>query len=408
MTDSAVDPSVSADLPRSARPELTIVGVEPILIDQFLLVEVHTDVGIVGIGESGAWGHLEASAAAVRKFADYLVGKDATLIEHHWNVMHRFSHFRGTAIMGAISAIDIALWDIRGKQLGVPVHGLLGGKVRSSARVYGHVKAATREAMVSKCLALKERGYTAIGHLNPFLDEARNVPYFKSFARKIGDAVDTVAAVRDAIGPDVDMCIEVHRRLTPAEAIAFAREIEPYRPMFLEDPIRPDNYDAMAEVASRTTIPIATGERFMSLYEFQMLLARGGVKYVRASICVCGGLTAAKKIAALAEAHNVEVVPHNPLSPVCLAASLQLDACIPNFAIQEYPTSSGSSDHSSETEIRGAAFVSDLPVLENGFLTIPDGPGIGVELLPGAREAFPPIPRAVHMRPHVDGSVVEQ
>ncbi|MBA2666248.1 MAG: galactonate dehydratase [Trueperaceae bacterium] len=387
---------------------MKIVRVEPLLVDRFLFVRVHTDEGIVGLGESGAWGHLEASSAAITKFGDYLVGEDPARIEHHWNVMTRSSHFRGTAIMGAVSAIDMALWDIRGKELGVSVHGLLGGKVRDRARIYAHVKARSIQDMVERSLALKARGITAIGHLNPFLDEDKREPYFKSHSRKLHDAVENVRAVREAVGDDVDLCIEIHRRLTTAEAIAFAREIEPFRPMFLEDPIRPDNLDAMAEIAARTIIPIATGERFMSLYEFQMLLVRQGVKYVRVSLCVCGGLTAGRKIAAIAEAFGAEVVPHNPLSPVCLAASLQLDACIPNFAIQEYPTTQGGTGAMDEPRHRGEELVTSLPVLEDGFLVIPDAPGLGVELRPDVHEAFPPKPRPVGMRYHRDGSVVDQ
>ncbi len=380
---------------------MKITKVEAIPIDRYLFCQVHTDEGITGLGESGTWGHLEASATAIRKFADYLVGQDPRLIEHHWNVMYRSGHFRGAAIMGAISAIDIALWDIKGKALGVPVYDLLGGKTRHKARVYYHVFGRTADQLVQGCIDAKAQGFTAVGHLTPFLDEPRDVPFFKTHAQKIGDAIDTVRRYREAVGNDVDLCIEIHRRLTPAEAVVLARGIEPFHPYFYEDPILPDNFDAMAEVAKHIEIPIATGERLHTIYEFQMLLARGAVQYVRPDVCLAGGITGTKKIAALAEAHHVGVVPHNPLSPVSTAACLQIAACIPNFAIQEYPTGE---DRAPKSEI-----VKTTVRCENGFLIIPDAPGIGIELAPEAVERHPARTHGrIGARLHVDGSVVDQ
>ena len=314
---------------------MKITRVEPLLVDRFLYVRVHTDAGIVGLGESGTWGQLEASAAAIVKYGDYLIGKDPFPIEHHWNVMLRANHFTGAAITGAVSAIDIALWDIKGKFFKVPVYELLGGKVRHKARLYGHVKGRTIEKLVEEAIRLKNAGFTALGHLNPLLDEDENEPYYRSHAAKIEGAIDNVRRLREAVGPTVDLCIEIHRRLTPPEAIALARGIEKYTPMFYEDPLRPNSFDAMAQVARHIDIPIATGERFTSLYQFQALLTRDAVQYLRPDVCLCGGITGAKKIAALAEAHDAWIVPHNPLSPVSTAACLQIAACIPNFAIQE-------------------------------------------------------------------------
>ena len=392
---------------------MKITKVTPQLIDKYLFVEIETDAGLTGLGESGAWGHLEASKTAIEKFGDYLAGKDPGPIEHHWNIMHRFGHFRGAAIIGAISAIDMALWDIKGQALNVPIHQLMGGPTRNKARVYGHVKAETPTEMVENCVRLKELGFTAIGHLNPFLDEDRDSPYFKPHVRKIDDAIAVVAAVREAVGNDVDLCIEIHRRLTPAEAVVFARELEPFRPMFYEDPIPPESQDAMARVADRIGIPIATGERFSSLYDFQTLLARDAVAYVRTSICLCGGLTGARKIAALAEAHNVQVVPHNPLSPVCLFAGLHLDASIANFAIQEYPTvgvgfEDAGTSSAPGTALAGEDVVTNVPTFRNGFVDIPTAPGLGVKLAENAASTHPPFKRRVRMRPHADGSLVDQ
>ena len=379
---------------------MQITNVRTIFADQYLFVEVDTDAGITGLGESGSWGFLEASAAAINTFKRYLVGQDPLRIEHHWQYLYRWSHFRGSAVMGALSAIDIALWDIAGKHFGVPSYQLLGGKVRDKARVYYHVFGETKEELIAGCAEARELGFTAVGHLTPFLDDSRDIPYFKTHVDMIEDAVETVAAYRQTVGRDVDLCIEIHRRLTPSEAIVLGRGIEPYHPFFYEDPVTPDNFDEMALVASKIGIPIATGERLFSIWEFQALLQRGAVQFVRPDVCMVGGLSHAKKIAALAEAFHVQVVPHNPLSPVSTAACIQLAACIPNFALQEYPKGE---DESPKSEI-----VKRPLAEENGFLIVPDAPGIGIELAEDAAERHPYVPRAVETRLHADGSVVDQ
>ena len=380
---------------------MKIKSVPPLMIDQYLLVKIETDNGLVGIGESGAWGFLEASASAITKFSDYLLGKDPLLIEHHWQYMYRFSHFRGSAIMGALSAIDIALWDIMGKHFQVPVYQLLGGKVRDKARVYYHVFGDTKEKLISGIIQAKKDGFTAVGHLTPFLDENINERYFKTHADKIDDAIETVKNYREAVGNDVDLCIEIHRRLTPTEAVQLGRGIEKYNPFFFEDPITPDNFDEMAYVADKNNIPIATGERFTSLWEFQMSLSRNSVQYVRPDVCLVGGISGAKKIASLAEANHVGVVPHNPLSPVSTAACLQIAASIPNFALQEYPIG--------EHVPPKSKMISDTPVHDGkGYLILPSKPGIGVKLKDTAINDCPMVVRKVETRLHEDGSVIDQ
>jgi galactonate dehydratase len=385
---------------------MKITKVEPLMVDRFCFVRIQTDNGITGIGESGTWGQLEASAAAITKYAEYLVGKDPRPIEHHWNVMHRANHFTGGAINGAIAAIDIALWDIKGKLYGVPVYELLGGKMRNKARLYGHVKGRSIDKLVEESKRLKAEGFTALGHLNPMLDEDEKQPYFKTHAAKVEEAIDNVRQLREAVGKDVDLCIEIHRRMTPPEAIARGRGIEKYTPMFFEDPLRPNSFDAMAWVADHIPIPVATGERFISIYQFQTLLTRHAVQYLRPDVCLCGGITGTKKVAAIAEAHDAKIVPHNPLSPVSLAACLQIAACIPNFAIQEYPSRTPDLDGS--TDLLGAGVATGLADPIDGFMAIPDGPGIGLELVADVEKKFPPKPRPIRMRAHVDGSVVDQ
>jgi len=386
--------------PRKGMVPMKITRIETIPVDRYLFVKVHTNEGITGLGESGAWGFLEASEKAVDSCKSYLIGQDPLRIEHHFQYLYRSTHFRGSAIMGALSAIDIALWDIAGKYLGVSCYQLLGGKCRDKVRVYCHVSGSTKERLVNGCIEAKKQGFTAVGHLTPFLDESRDVPYFKTHADKMDDAIETVRRYREAVGNDVDLCLEIHRRLTPAEAVVLARGIEQFHPFFYEDPILPDNFDAMEWVASKVNIPIATGERLLTIHEFDMLLKRGAVQYVRPDVCSAGGLTQCKKIAALAEAHYVGVVPHNPLSPVSTAACVQLAACIPNFALQEYP---GGENKPPKSEI-----VQSSLKLENGFLIVPDVPGIGVELVDNAQERHPFKPRSLKTRLNVDGSVVDQ
>ena len=387
---------------------MKIGKVESVRAGQFCFARIETADGIVGVGEAGCWGNLEAAEAAIGKFAGYLEGKDPRPIEHHWNVLHRDAYYQGAGINAAISAIDIALWDIKGKALGVPVYELLGGPVRDKCRTYGHVYAETLEKVVADCEAKAKAGFTAIGHLNPFLDEGEDVEYFQSHVDKVDVAVERVRAFREAVGPHVDLCLELHRRLTPAEAEAFAHAVEPLRPMWLEDPIRPEPIDAMARLRARINVPVATGERYISLYQFDQLIRRDGVDFVRPSIGLCGGITGAKKIAALAEAAGVMVAPHNPFSPATLAAELMLDAAIPNFAIQEYPTGFDNMQMVSGERLLGADLFENVPQVKDGFIELPTTPGIGVELVKDPEKIRPPVTRTIGMRPHRDGFIVDQ
>jgi galactonate dehydratase len=397
---TSLTPSFSFSQQRRGAVSMKITDVETIPVSRYLFVKVHTNEGISGLGESGTWGFLEASEKAVETFKQYLIGQDPLRIEHHWQYLYRSSHFTGSAIMGALSAIDIALWDIAGKYFGVPSYQLLGGRTREKARVYYHVFGDTKEKLIDGCVAAKKRGFTAVGHLTPFLDESRNIPYFKTYADKIADAIDTVRRYREAVGNDVDLCLEIHRRLSPAEAVALAQGIEPYHPYFYEDPILPDNLDAMELIARKINIPIATGERFFTMQQFETLLKRGAVQYIRPDVCLAGGLTNCKKIAALAEAHYAQVVPHNPLSPVSTAACIQLAACIPNFALQEYPQG--------EDEPPKSQIVKGSLALNRGYLMVPDRPGIGTELAEDAPKRHPYRPRGLTTRLNADGSVVDQ
>jgi galactonate dehydratase len=379
---------------------MKITEIQTLPVGRYLFVKVRTDDGIVGTGESGAWAYHEATEAIIKKFARYLVGQDPRRIEHHWQYLYRAFHFRGASIAGALSAIDIALWDIKGKALGVPVYELLGGKTRDRVRVYQDIHGATVDDVVADALAAKEKGYTALGHLSPFPDGTKADPYFKPHALKMSDAVEAVARYREAVGNEVDLCIECHRRLTAAEAITLGRAIEPFNPLFYEDPLRPDNFDEMGDVAGQINVPIATGERLHTIDEYEMLFARRACRFVRPSIGLCGGLTGAKKIAAMAEARGIGVCPHHVSSPFLTGVYVQLAASIPNFVIAEYQDSERASPKSD--------IVAQVVEYDgNGFLIVPDRPGIGIDLVEDAAERWPVEKREVDARLHVDGSVVD-
>ncbi|SCP97655.1 galactonate dehydratase [Anaerobium acetethylicum] len=379
---------------------MKITKLELVPASKYLFIKIMTDEGIVGIGEVGAWGFIDATIGALKKLEDYLIGKNPFQIEHHWNYMYRSMYFRGSVIMSAIAAIDIALWDIKGKALNVPVYELLGGKCRDKVRSYEAVFEFTPEKMARRCVELKESGFSAArlmitGDISkPSIDKAMDI-----FNHKIESYVQKVRACREAVGNDFDLILECHRSMNPCEAIAFAKGVEAYRPLFLEDPIPPDNMEAMAEVASKTTIPIATGERFINIQEFELLLQRKAARYVRPDVCALGGLTPSKKVAAIAEANYVTIIPHNPLGPVSTAACLQLDAAIPNFTIQEFPSFYHQGNEANMTK---------TPLVEkDGYIIIPDAPGIGIELVDDICEKFPAKQRSISAQIAYDGSVYD-
>lgn len=379
---------------------MKITDVKLIYAKHYLFVHVYTDEGIVGLGEAGNWGYLSATAAAIKKFASYLIGKDPSAIEDINQNFLRSVYFRGSVIMSAISAIDIALWDIKGKKLGVPVYELLGGKTREKVRVYASVMTKTEdsEVLAKGYLDLKANGFTAAKIFVNGPIRSSNEGRDEFFSSQIQNELQKVRICREAVGYDFDFILEAHRGMTVPEAISFGRAVEAYRPMVLEDPIGPDNIDSMAEVAAKNGVPIATGERYTNLREFEMLLSRRAAQYIRPDVCAIGGITTAKKVCALAEAHDVLVIPHNPLGPVSTAACLQICASIPNLGIQELP----------EFCLNGAedSMVIEPLRFQNGCMVIPEAPGIGVELADNIEELYPANERGSNAAKRAfDGSV---
>ncbi len=380
---------------------MIIKDIKLIPASKYLFVKVETDEGIDGIGEMGAWGYLDACAGALEKLKSYLIGKDPLQIEHHFNFMYRSMYFRGSVVLSAISAVDIALWDILGKKLNVPIYQLLGGKTRDKVRTYAPVFESDPEKMVEGCLKLKEQGFTAARLMMCGSMATNDVSREECiFSNKVSDYTNRVKVCREAVGEDFDLCLEVHRSMTPGEAVAFARGVEKYNPLFIEDPIAPDSVECMANIASSINIPIATGERAISIQEMQSFCSQNAARYLRPDVCVVGGITAAKKIAAIAEANYIGIAPHNPLGPISTAACLQLDACIPNLLIQEFP----SFYHAGEE----AKMMKEPFKVENGYIYIPDGPGLGIDLIDDIEEKFPPKQRSISAMIAYDGSVYDR
>ncbi len=367
---------------------MKIEAIETHIIQEWLVVRVHTDNGLSGIGEATFWAHPSATADVVDKFSKYLVGKDPLKRGYHWLYLYRSASFRGASICAALSAIDVALWDIAGKHYGAPVHTLLGGKHRDRIRMLAICAADTVEHAVASTTAAAREGHTAV-KITPFpLDFAR-----LSHARLIKEAVDRTAAVREAVGPDVDIGLEIHRNLTPGVAIALAKKLEPFDILFYEDPVQPDSIDSMAEVASKVTVPIATGERHLSIYEFKEFLQRRAANDLKLDVGLQGGFSQCIKAAGMAEAYHATVSPHNARGPVLLAAHVQLCAAIPNFLVLEY-----------RSDPKDDMVTSPLRV-ENGYIKVPDTPGIGVEFNEEAPAKYPFIPKDISTATRADGSV---
>jgi galactonate dehydratase len=301
----------------------------------------------------------------------------------------------GAVVQGALSAIDLALWDIKGKRLGVPIYDLMGGKTRNSVRCYIHIRGNTCDTLVQDAAAKVKQGFTAV-RFSPW---APDFYLHRSSAEWSEEAVRRVGAVRETVGPDVDLCVEIHRQMHPAESIALGRRLEQFHPFFYEDPMRPDSPARMGDVQEHCNVPIATGERFTTIFEFQQLLEHKGCAYIRPDLCLCGGLTGCKKVAALAEAQHVQVIPHNPLSPVSTAACVQLDACIPNFALQEY---------TGESEPPKSELLQEPLRLVEGYLVVPEGPGLGIALNEVAIKQYPPVDKVLDTPLGYDGSVQDR
>ncbi len=348
--------------------KLTTFNVPP----RWVFLKIETDEGVSGWGEPVIEGRSDTVIAAVRELSTYLIGKDPALIEDHWNVMYRGGFYRGGPIlMSAIAGIDQALWDIKGKVLNAPVHQLLGGKCREKIRSYCWV-GGDRPASVAKAAQdAQTRGFSALK-----MNGAQELQIVDSYAR-VDDIIETIGAVRDAVGPHMGIGIDFHGRVQRPMAKILVKELEQFRPMFIEEPVLSENHEALAEIVRHTNTPIALGERLYSRWDFKPILAAGHVDILQPDLSHAGGITECRKIATMAEAYDVAIAPHCPLGPVALAACLHLDAVSHNAFIQEQ--SAGIHYNQGADLLDYVTNKADFTSVE-GYLTIPDKPGLGVEI----------------------------
>jgi galactonate dehydratase len=334
-----------------------------------LFVTVDTDDGIDGVGESGLSGRELAVIGAIEHFKPLLIGQDATRIEHLWQTLFRGGFFPANRVIGsAISAIDIALWDIAGKALGVPTHRLLGGLVRDRVVCYPHAQVPGEtddvDALVENCQKHVAEGWKFLRWGLP--QQPGDVLEPRLAVRA---ALRTLEAVREAVGDDVELCLDVHTRLDLPDAVRLCRESEQYRPFFMEDPLRAENPHLYRRLREQTGVPIAAGEQWAGKWEFREVIEEDLIDYCRVDLCIAGGLTEARKIAGWCETHAIKLVTHNPLGPVSTAACLQLNVATSNVAVQEQPRRPGTT------------FTDVVPVQvewENGYLLPPTRPGLGI------------------------------
>ncbi|WLR59173.1 galactonate dehydratase [Guptibacillus hwajinpoensis] len=381
---------------------MKIMSIETYVVPpRWLFLKITTDEGVVGWGEPVIEGRAATVEAAVHELKDYLIGKDPLPIEDHWNVMYRSGFYRGGPIhMSAIAGIDQALWDIKGKFYNAPISELMGGKCRDSIDVYSWIGGDRPSDVGRAAQEAAEKGFRAIK-----MNGTEELQYIDSY-KKIDETLERVDAVRKAVGKDVGIGIDFHGRVHKPMAKILAKELEAYRPMFIEEPVLPENNEALKEIASHTSIPIATGERMYSRWDFKKVLADGYVDIIQPDLSHAGGITECKKIATMAEAYDVGLAPHCPLGPIALASCLQVDATCHNAFIQEQSLGIHYNQGSDLLD-----YITDSSVFsyENGKVSMLNGPGLGIEI---NEEKVVEMARVGHswrnpVWRHSDGSVAE-
>jgi galactonate dehydratase len=350
---------VAGGAPIAANDPLRVTKLETLLVKpRWLFLKVHTNAGIVGLGEPVVEGRAATVAAAVKEIEPYLVGKDPRQVVHHWQAIYRHAFYRGGPVLtSALSGVDMALWDIKGKALGVPVYELFGGPTRRRVRVYAHTRGVDG---LKRGLA---QGFTAF-KTQP---ASRRRPRYVETPAEVRYAAEKFAELRHAAGDDVDIAVDFHGAISPATAKLLIKALEPFQPMFVEEPCLPQNHDIMAELARSTHLPIATGERVFTKWGFREVLEKRAATILQPDLCHAGGITEVRLIAGMAEAYYAAIAPHNPLGPISLAAGVQIAASIPNFLCQEQAT-------------LGDGYLKKPFVVRQGYLDLPTGPGLGIEL----------------------------
>ncbi|MCW5982092.1 MAG: mandelate racemase/muconate lactonizing enzyme family protein [Bryobacteraceae bacterium] len=335
-----------------------------------MFLEIHTDAGLVGIGEGTCHNRVDVVEAAIRWLEPHMVGQDPAGPEYHWNRNYwELTRWRtGPMLMTALSAVDIALWDLEGKRFGVPVSRLLGGPIHDKLRVYfshwtNEMKDTSPQAFADRAIETRAKGWTAVKW---------GVARAPSETERIAEGVARVAAVRKAVGSNFDICLELFESFSARAALRFARAVAPYDVLFIEEPIQREIPDAFRELAAASPVPIATGEGLLSRYEFKLLLDAKGAAIIQPDVVKCGGITELRKIANMAEAYNVEVAPHQPYGPVAHVASLAAASVCRNFVIHEWEADDEALFH----ELTAGKF----PVQKDGVVVLPSAPGLGIDV----------------------------
>lgn len=339
---------------------------------RWLFCKVSTDDGLAGWGEPIVEGYAHTVAAAVRELEPFIIGKDPQHIEDIWQTLHRARFYRGGPVMlSAIAGIDQALWDIKGCYFNAPVYQLLGGHVRDRIRVYSWIGGDRPAEAAAQALERKAAGFNAIK-----MNATGEMHYVESFD-KVEAVLRRVAAIREALGPSFGIGIDFHGRVHKPMAKVLAKELEAYHPLFIEEPVLPDHNEALREIAAHTSIPIATGERMFSRWDFKHLLEAGYVDIIQPDLSHAGGITEVRKIAAMAEAYDVALAPHCPLGPIALAACLQVDAVAANAFIQEQ---SLGIHYNEGNDLMDYLVDRDVFGYDEGYVRIPTGPGLGIQI----------------------------
>lgn len=358
--------------------KITKLEIIPVNSLRSIFVKMHTDAGIVGLGEGTVEGKIETVVAAIAQLEDYLAGKDPRAPAHHWQAMYRHAFYRGDIILtSALSAVDIAMWDIKGKALGVPLYELLGGPTRDRIKCYGQAE-SVEETKTHVLAAGYKSMKTSVSSTRGRLSRSSESPYY------IDGFVEKVKAIRDLVGPNFDLGIEMHGEHEPPAAMEIIHALDQFRPWFYEEPIQFQNLPLMAEMAKKTTFPFATGERMVTKWQFRDLLTAGAAQLLQPDITHTGGVTEMRAIAALAEAFYADMLPHSKEGMIGFAASMHVAASIPNFLAHEVPSLQAvSGGPKVERTPMGKGYLQKEFVMTEGNIILKgniDGPGLGIAL----------------------------
>ena len=350
---------------------MKITRVETFLVKpRWLFLKLHTDEGLVGLGEPILEGRAKTCAQAVAELEPYLIGKDPRKVVHHWQAMYRHAFYRGGPLLtSALSGVEHALWDLAGKAADMPVYAMLGGPTRDRIRMYRGTSGSTPEEAAAAVRERIDQGFTAI-KTGPKGGRAARIVETPAFVDKV---VENFAAMREAGGKDFDIAIDFHGAISPQTAGVLIKALEPYQPMFVEEPIQCQDVEGMADLARKTHLPIATGERIFTKWGFREILEKRAATILQPDLSHAGGIFETRLIAGMAESYYAAVAPHCPLGPISLAACIQLDASIPNFLAQEHTTF-------------GEGYLKNPFTFKDGFVELPTGPGLGIELDEDAME----------------------